>query len=62
YVKKYFEKRYMTRNINFANGRDVRNFFEMATVNQANRLSANTEISNEDLEKFVLEDVECIAI
>lgn len=62
YVKKYFEKRYMTRNINFANGRDVRNFFEMATVNQANRLSTNTEISNEDLEKFVLEDVECIAI
>lgn len=62
YVKKYFEKRYMTRNRNFANGRDVRNFFEMAMVNQANRLSTNTNISNEDLEKFVLSDVESIII
>ena len=62
YVKKYFEKRYMTRNTSFANGRDVRNFFEMAMVNQANRLSVDTNITNEDLERFVLSDVECIVI
>lgn len=62
YVKKYFEKRYMTQNTNFANGRDVRNFFEMAMVNQANRLSTDTDISNEDLEKFVLSDVESIVV
>lgn len=62
HVKKYFEKRYMTRNANFANGRDVRNFFEMAMVNQANRLSTDTDISNEDLEKFVLSDVESIVV
>lgn len=62
YVQKYFEKRYMTRNINFANGRDVRNFFEMAMVNQANRLSCDTDISNEKLEEFTLADVENIAV
>lgn len=62
YVKKYFEKRYLTRNVNFANGRDVRNFFEMAMVNQANRLSGNLNISKEDLEKITLEDVESIAL
>ena len=62
FVQKYFEKRYMTRNVNFANGRDVRNFFEMAMVNQANRLSFDTDISNEKLEEFTLADVENIAV
>lgn len=62
YVQKYFEKRYMTRNINFANGRDVRNFFEMAMVNQANRLSCDMNISNEELEELTLADVENIAV
>lgn len=62
YVQKYFEKRYMTRNTNFANGRDVRNFFEMAMVNQANRLSCDMNISNEELEELTLADVENIAV
>lgn len=62
YVQKYFEKRYITRNINFANGRDVRNFFEMAMVNQANRLSCDMNISNEELEELTLADVENIAV
>lgn len=62
FVQKYFEKRYMTRNVNFANGRDVRNFFEMAMVNQANRLSFDMDISNEELEEFTLADVENIAV
>lgn len=60
YVKKYFERRYELRDCNFANGRDVRNFFEMAMVNQANRLSNDMNITNEELEKFVLSDVENI--
>lgn len=62
YVQKYFEKRYMTRNVNFANGRDVRNFFEMAIVNQANRLTTNMNISNKELETLTLADVENIAV
>lgn len=62
YVKKYFEKRYLTRNMNFANGRDVRNFFEVAMVNQANRLALDTNISNEDLMKLTLKDIENISL
>ena len=62
YVKKYFEKRYLTRSINFANGRDVRNFFEMAMINQANRLSMEMNISDEKLIEFVVADVENIVI
>lgn len=62
YVKKYFEKRYLTRSTNFANGRDVRNFFEIAVANQANRLSMDMNISDEKLIEFVIEDVENIVI
>lgn len=62
YVKKYFVKRYLTRSINFANGRDVRNFFEKAMVNQANRLSMDMNVSDEKLIEFVLADVENIVI
>lgn len=62
FVKKYFENRYITRKENFANGRDVRNFFEMAIVNQANRLSCEMNISNEQLEELILTDVESIEL
>lgn len=61
-VKAYFEQRYTTRDINFANGRDVRNYFEMAMVNQANRLSTLSNISNEILSELNLEDVQNIII
>lgn len=62
YVKKYFEQQYLMRNINFANGRDVRNFFEIAMVNQANRLSNKANITDEELSQFVLSDVENIVL
>ena len=62
YLQKYFEKLYLTRNENFANGRDVRNFFELAMVNQANRLSDETDISNEELEELTLADVENVVV
>lgn len=61
-VRAYFEQRYATRDINFANGRDVRNYFEMAMVNQANRLSTVTDISNELLSELELEDVQGIEL
>lgn len=62
YVKKYMQTRYMNRNVNFANGRDVRNFFENAMVNQANRLSSNFSVSNEELSELTINDVEGIAM
>ena len=60
YVRKYFEQRYLTRSENFANGREVRNFFEKAMVNQANRLTNDANITNEELSQFVLDDVKNI--
>ena len=61
-VRIYFEQRYETRDANFANGRDVRNYFEMAMVNQANRLSIMDTISNEALSRLELEDVQNIVL
>lgn len=61
-VRTYFEQRYATKDINFANGRDVRNYFEMAMVNQANRLSTLSIISDEILSELNLEDVKDIII
>lgn len=61
-VKKYFEKRYTESDKSFANGRDVRNYFEIAMVNQANRLSTENDISNEALSKLELEDVQNIIL
>lgn len=62
FVRTYFEQRYATKDINFANGRDVRNYFEMAMVNQANRLSTLSIISDEILSELNLEDVKNIII
>lgn len=44
----------------FANGRSVRNYFELAVINQANRLASNLNISNEELEMLKEEDLEPI--
>ena len=33
----------------FANGRSVRNYFEAAVVNQANRLAGNADVSDKEL-------------
>ena len=60
WVRDYFKEYYSKRNENFANGRDVRNYFEIAMVNQANRLSTMGNISNEALSKLELEDVQNI--
>lgn len=63
YVKDYFENRYIHRNDNFANGRDVRNFFEKALIRQANRLSEKgTNLTNAELSELILSDVEDIKL
>lgn len=63
YVKDYFEKRYIHRNENFANGRDVRNFFEKALIRQADRLSnKGNNLTDEELSELTLSDVEEIKL
>ncbi len=63
YVKEYFEKRYIHRNKNFANGRDVRNFFEKALIRQADRLSnKGNNLTNAELSELTLSDVEEIKL
>lgn len=62
YVSSFFQNRYLTRNNNFSNGRDVRNFFEMALVNQANRLVTDINITDFDLIQFKLDDVKDIVL
>ena len=56
-VLKHFEKEYANRNETFANGREVRNFFEKAVVNQANRLALELNINDEDVSTLTAEDV-----
>lgn len=63
YVREYFEKRYIYRNENFANGRDVRNFFEKALINQADRLAIKgNELTDAELLELTLKDVENIKL
>lgn len=62
YVKSYFTRKYLERSEDFANGRDVRNYFEMAMVNQASRLINQGNLSDEVLSKLELEDVMNISI
>jgi SpoVK/Ycf46/Vps4 family AAA+-type ATPase len=60
-VKDYFRKRCETADKNFANAREVRNFFEFSLTNQANRLAQIEEpISDETLLTLMPEDVENI--
>ena len=62
YVSEYFEKRYLTRNVNFANARDVRNFFEKALINQANRLAELETLNDEQLTTLEIEDFNTILL
>lgn len=56
-VLKHFEKEYANRNETFANGREVRNFFEKAVVNQANRLAQESYTDDEDVATLTAEDI-----
>ena len=56
-VLKHFEEEYANRDETFANGREVRNFFERAVVNQANRLALESHIDDGDVSTLTAEDV-----
>lgn len=62
YTKTFFINRTLAKGDNYANARDVRNFFEKAVVFQANRLAGKKEITDEELNLLILEDVENIVL
>ena len=62
YVEKFLEDHYNNRDENFANARDVRNFFEKAVVNQANRLVTVENPTDEELCELTMEDVKDIEL
>ena len=56
YINDYFKRIYENRSPNFANGRAVRNLFEEVITNQANRLAAKDNITDEELNTLTYED------
>lgn len=58
YLKGLCEDLYNTRGDNFANGRQIRNIFENVLTAQANRLSGDLDITDEELMTILLEDFE----
>lgn len=59
-VRNFFTDRCEKKLPGFANGRDVRNYFEKALTNQANRLATMTDVTDNDLVTITLEDVKDI--
>ena len=57
YAAQVFETKYKNRGKNFANAREVRNFFETAITRQANRLFGIQNPTNEELSTLTLDDV-----
>ena len=58
----FFTKRCENRPENYANGRDVRNFFEKALINQANRLASLETIEDSQLTTLEVEDFNTILL
>ena len=56
-ARDYFEACCAKKGKNFANGRDVRNYFEQTVVNQSNRLAVNLDISDEELVRIEEDDL-----
>lgn len=57
YLTQYLSKLSNEKSENFANGREMRNLFEKAFTNQANRLSHYNNISDEELNIIKSEDI-----
>lgn len=58
YLKGLCEDLYNTRGDNFANGRQIRNLFENVLTAQANRLSSDLDITDDELMTILLDDFE----
>ena len=61
-VLEYFVERCGMNLESFANARDIRNFFERAITNQANRLASKNLPTDEELTTLTLEDVQDIEL
>lgn len=57
HLHNHFETLYDTRDDTYANGRNVRNFFEVCLANQANRIAKLDDITDEDLTTIKGEDL-----
>lgn len=57
YLKQYFEKVCANKEYNFSNGRYVRNLFEKAITNQANRVVNLSNVTDKDLSTITIEDI-----
>lgn len=62
YARAFFEKRCKTKGADFANGRDVRNFFERAYLNMSDRLAMEENPSEEDLSTIILDDLKEVTL
>ncbi len=62
FCKEFFAKRVEFKPENYANARDVRNFFEKALVNQANRLAVLETIDDKQLSTLEVEDFNTIIL
>lgn len=56
YLRKYLKQLCTDRPENFANGREMRNLFETAVSNQANRLARLSDITDEELNEITVAD------
>jgi len=55
-LKKHFENLYINREANFANGREIRNFFEKLVEVQASRIVTMNNPSNRDITTITILD------
>ncbi|MEE8826610.1 MAG: AAA family ATPase [Eubacteriales bacterium] len=62
YVQSFFEKRIASHPQNFANAREVRNYFEQALGRQADRIVADGKVTDDELARVTLADVVSQAI
>lgn len=59
FLQSYFENMYDNRSNDYANGRDVRNFFEKVYRAQANRIASKLDtITAEEFSPILLSDLE----
>lgn len=57
HVKEVFETKFKNKGKNFANAREVRNYFESAVVNQADRIFSISNPTNQELLTLTIEDL-----
>ncbi|MDR0819565.1 MAG: AAA family ATPase [Oscillospiraceae bacterium] len=61
-MTEFFAARYLNRGDNYANGRDVRNYFEIVLRRQADRLSASPNPTDDELSELLFEDINGIML